>query len=444
MPGILQATVTGACRPTFARNKPETHPVTNPAGVTAALRLFWLRSASVTELRVKSRVTYWLREMRACALSTALCAFLLAVVAQTSLSAARAEPMPADMARKLETIFVTSKAPAMVAAIVDGDRTYIYGVATRGPQPTGRTLVRINSLTKAMTGEIFANLITDGTVRLDDALSTYAPPRRRVPRAPGARDLTLRDLAAHVSGLPRDMPPGLERNARWAWLARIKLRRAPGQVAEYSNAAYMVLGDALSAVSGKNYAALLAHYITAPLALADTTLAPTAEQCGRLMQTGRTDHPCAPTFAIDAMGGVYSTADDMARWMRAELNAAPGSPRALGQAPIVRREDLKRVANLDMAGRMETIAMGWLRMRLGALPVLQKTGGGGNFMNYVILAPTRGKALFITVSRVDIEMLRRLTNSANELMRDLALVPGANATGADQSSRARSEYNLQP
>lgn len=368
----------------------------------------------------------------------------LFVAAFALVARAGAEPAPTDLARKLEDIFLTAKAPAMVAALVDGDRTYVYGVAARGEQPSGRTLVRINSLTKAMTGEILANLVAEGRVHLDDAVSTYAPPRRRIPRAPGAREITLRDLVAHASGLPRDMPAGLERSARWAWLARLKLARAPGQFAEYSNAAYMVLGDALSAAAGKSYAALLSQFVTAPLALADTTLAPAAEQCGRLMETGRTDHPCAPTFAIDAMGGVYSTADDMARWMRAELRAEPGSPRALAHEPVVTRAELKRVVNLDMAGPMDAIAMGWLRMRLGTLPVLQKTGGGGNFMNYVILAPTRGKGLFITVSRVDIEMLRRLTSSANELMRDWTLVPSANATGMDQSSRARSGRELQP
>jgi hypothetical protein len=39
-------------------------------------------------------------------------------------------------------------------------------------------------------------------------------------------------------------------------------------------------------------------------------------------------------------------------------------------------------------------------------------------MNYVILAPAEGKGLFITVARVDIEMLRRLTGEVNTLMRE--------------------------
>jgi D-alanyl-D-alanine-carboxypeptidase/D-alanyl-D-alanine-endopeptidase len=80
------------------------------------------------------------------------------------------------------------------------------------------------------------------------------------------------------------------------------------------------------------------------------------------------------------------------------------------------RANLTRVANLDMAGRMDAIAMGWLRMRLGTTQVLQKTGGGGGFMNYVILSPATRQGLFITVNRVNIEMLRTLTAQANALM----------------------------
>ncbi len=314
--------------------------------------------------------------------------------------------MPARLSARFDAIHAASKAQAMVAAIVDGEHTYITG-----KNANGQSLLRINSLTKAMTGEVLANLIVERRVKLDDPLKLYAPPAWRGTRFTNA--ITLRDLAAHVSGLPRDMPPGLSKSGRWVWLARQKLPTPPGRIAQYSNAAYMILGDALSNAAGESYEALLKRIVTTPLGLTDTTLNPTPAQCARLLPTA---HPCAPTYEIDAMGGVYSTADDMARWMRAELNASPGTPRAIAQDPIVERGALKRVVNLDMAGRMDAVAMGWLRMNLGQTQVLQKTGGGGGFMNYVILAPARRKALFVTVNRVDIAMLRNLAAQANALM----------------------------
>jgi D-alanyl-D-alanine-carboxypeptidase/D-alanyl-D-alanine-endopeptidase len=163
-----------------------------------------------------------------------------------------------------------SGATAMIAVVVDGERTYVEGI-----NANERSLVRINSLTKLMTGELLATLIAQGRVRLDDPLQSHAPPRIRVPLSRGQRPITLRDLTAHMSGLPRDLPPGLSQSARWRWLARFKPRRAPGTVAEYSNAAYTFLGDALSNAEGASYDALLKRHITSPLALADTTLNPT-------------------------------------------------------------------------------------------------------------------------------------------------------------------------
>jgi D-alanyl-D-alanine-carboxypeptidase/D-alanyl-D-alanine-endopeptidase len=272
-----------------------------------------------------------------------------------------------------------------------------------------------------MTGEILAALIAERRVNLDDPLQRYAPSGRTVPRAKGARAITLRDLAAHTAGLPRDMPPGLSRNARWAWLERVRPARPPGRVAQYSNTAYMFLGDALARAANKDFATLLKTHITAPLALADTTVTPNAEQCARLMTTPAT-HPCAPTHAIDAMGGLYSTAADMARWMQAEMT--PNANAARAQAPLKRRAELKRLIALDFAGDVDAIAMGWLLMRLADTPVLQKTGGGGGFMNYVVIAPSRKQGIFITVTRVDIEMLRRLTKQTNALMLDLIHAPG--------------------
>jgi D-alanyl-D-alanine-carboxypeptidase/D-alanyl-D-alanine-endopeptidase len=353
----------------------------------------------------------------------ALVASAILLWAAALASPARAEPMPSDLARGFDEIFRRAQVTGMVAAVVDGERTYVAGFgrarAGRAGRPDGRTLVRINSLTKVMTGEVLANLVAEHRVALGDPLARYAPPGRLVPARAGAGPITLLDLAAHTSGLPRDNPPGLSADGRWTWLGRWKPARGPGRIAQYSNAAYMFLGDALERASGESTADLIGKYVTAPLGLADTTFAPSAEQCARLMTNGTTTHPCRPTFDIAAMGGLYATADDMSLWLRAHLDAAKGSARDATQRPLVRRANLDRMIALDFAGPVDAVAMGWLVMRLDGTYALQKTGGGGGFMNYAILAPEKRKAIFVTVSRVDIEMLRRLTIRTNRIMRRL-------------------------
>lgn len=334
-------------------------------------------------------------------------------------TAASAEPVPVPVTARLQTIFEHARAPGMVAAIVDGERSYFagFGRARVGEDaaPGERSLLRINSISKAMAGEILARLIAERRISLDAPLQAHAPPGRIVPRFARARAITLRDIVVHTSGLPRDLPSSLAQislDERWSWLARTRPSRAPGRVAQYSNASYMFLGDAMARAAGTDFESLLAAHVTAPLGLGDTTLAPTPEQCRRLMTNGRDDRACATARETAASAGVYSTAADMARWMRATLDRPP--------APVVHRQDLRRLIAMDMAGRTEAIGMGWLHMRLGALPVIQKTGGGGGFMNYVVLAPSKRQAVFVTVTRTDIEMLRRLAHETNALLIDFA------------------------
>jgi serine-type D-Ala-D-Ala carboxypeptidase/endopeptidase len=333
------------------------------------------------------------------------------------------DTMPPRYAHQLAAIFRQAQAPGMVAVIVEKERTYFaaFGQAKAGQAaaPTATSLLRLNSLSKLMAGEILAELLAQNRIALDRPLQAFAPPGRTVPALRRSRAITLRDLTTHVSGLPRDLPSSLAQVTlaeRWTWLERIRPLRAPGATAQYSNAAYMFLGDAMVSATGTSYASLLAAHVTEPLSLRDTTLAPSPEQCARLMTGGhRDDRACTPAFETAATAGVYSTAQDMAHWMRAVVNARTGA-----LAPLVKRSELKRLIALDMAGRTQAIGFGWLHMRLDGMPVAQKTGGGGGFMNYIILAPSRKLGVFITVTRTDIEMLRRIATQSNRLMVELA------------------------
>jgi D-alanyl-D-alanine-carboxypeptidase/D-alanyl-D-alanine-endopeptidase len=66
-------------------------------------------------------------------------------------------------------------------------------------------------------------------------------------------------------------------------LADHKLPWAPGSVAAYSNVGFDQLGAALAEAAGTSYADLLRERITGPLGMADTGVAPTDQQCARLM-----------------------------------------------------------------------------------------------------------------------------------------------------------------
>ena len=272
-------------------------------------------------------------------------------------------------------------------------------------------------------------------MRLTDPLQQYAAAAVTVPRF-GDRAITLLDLATHSAGLPREIgeipantipftwPTTPE---RWSFLAGYKLPWAPGTVAAYSNVGFDLLADALADVGGKEYPSLLRDRITSPLGMVDTGVAPTQEQCDRLM-TGSGlggPGPCTDTSAAEGSGGLYSTGGDMALWLHhnlAESDPAVWPTLALAHAVYRQRQAMTAAIGFDEAGPMDGLALGWVVMAAhGHTPlIMQKSGGGGGFMSYIAFVPGRDVGLFVAVNRVDFTMFFGLTTAANELLASLA------------------------
>ncbi len=113
--------------------------------------------------------------------------------------------------RYADHIFYGSGATGMALVVIDGNQRVFrsYGETRPGNnvRPQLDSVVRIASLTKLMTSEMLVKLLDQGTVKLNDPLSKYAPPGARVPTYNGT-PITLVNLATHTSALPREQPGG--------------------------------------------------------------------------------------------------------------------------------------------------------------------------------------------------------------------------------------------
>jgi serine-type D-Ala-D-Ala carboxypeptidase/endopeptidase len=366
-----------------------------------------------------------------------LVALILIIAASVRTFAADAPPADPVLAEASDlagdVMFIDSGAPGMVLVIVRGDRSLVlgYGETEKGNKrkPDGKSLLRLNSITKVFATEVLVSLAAEGKLRLTDPLQRYAGDVK-VPTF-GAHPITLLDLATHSAGLPREMvgaPPDVNPRAwptradRWKWLPDDKLRWAPGTVAAYSNVGFGLLADAIETAAGQSYPDLLRARVTAPLGMVDTGFAPTADQCARLMVgTGFGGAAtCVDTRATDGSGGLYSTGDDMARWLRHNIDD-PDGILVLSHAVYRLRQSLPAAIGFDEAGPMAGLGLGWVTVTSeGIRPTLVvKSGGGAGFMTYIAFAPGRGVGLFVAVNRVDFPMFFGLTAAANGVIASL-------------------------
>ncbi|HWU54850.1 MAG TPA: serine hydrolase, partial [Rhizomicrobium sp.] len=116
-------------------------------------------------------------------------------------------PSDADIGKILaERIDVQKQGVGMVVGVIDpkGRRIISHGALNQGdPRPlNGDSEFEIGSITKVFTSLILADMVKRGEVSLDDPIAKYLPASVKMPSRNG-KEITLRDLSTHYSGLPR-------------------------------------------------------------------------------------------------------------------------------------------------------------------------------------------------------------------------------------------------
>jgi D-alanyl-D-alanine-carboxypeptidase/D-alanyl-D-alanine-endopeptidase len=331
-------------------------------------------------------------------------------------------------------MFFSSGAPGMVMGLVRGSESLVGGLGEtakgNGQEPTGQSVFRLGSISKVMAGELLATLTVEGKLRLSEPLQRFAPQGKTVPTVDG-RAITLLDLATHSAGLPRDIGPAPEgqtfltwptEHERWDYIGSTNLLWPPATIAAYSNVGYQLLGDAMAAAAGESYSALLQSHLAAPLSMTDTTVRPSAEQCARLMiGTGQSGPaPCIDTSPSAASVGVYSTGDDMVKWLRhlitgADVNAPA---RLIARAAYRQRAEMPVVIGFDEAGSMNGLGLGWvIEAPHDQMPlIVQKSGGAEGFMSYLAFVPGKAVGIFFVMNRMDLVTFSATAAAANSIL----------------------------
>ncbi len=339
--------------------------------------------------------------------------------------------------------FLGSGAPGLViAAVRDGETAFAgFGEIRKGSgqAPDKHTLMRIASISKTFCGDLMGSMIVDGTIGAADPLAKHLGQDWTVPERQG-RTLRLIDLVTQASGLPREVPhqtggtPDDPFAGNTFEISRTELAKAdpylfpPGTGAFYSNWGYDLLGLALANAGGKAYGDLLAERVLTPRGLTDTKLNLAESDATRTMQGHFFDGAPMPLVpspeTIGCAGGLYSSAADMMKFMAWHLgkDATSDAQRTVDHAGWLWRDGLSPVSGIDDAGPMGMMTLGWV----GLLPdkdkplMLNKTGGLQGQFSYVVMAPTRGVGVFVSINQFSIGGFTGMVAAANDLVAQLA------------------------
>ena len=131
------------------------------------------------------------------------------------------------------------------------------------------TPLQIASISKAITGIMFAQFLDQGIIDLDDPVGKYLPDFP----TEGDKVITLRHCFTHTTGLEGHYEWGGIHNP---WLDNVILNGidylTPGKIHIYNGMGYDLTGKVMEAVSGKSVARLIHENFFEPLGVSKTTI----------------------------------------------------------------------------------------------------------------------------------------------------------------------------
>jgi D-alanyl-D-alanine carboxypeptidase len=304
---------------------------------------------------------------------SAVC-LLSAVVACGQSTAAKTTELKTALQLKLDEWHKAGSFPGATVgvALANGES---FGLAVGFSDRTAKTPMKpTDRMPAGSVGKTFAaatalQLIKEGKIGLDDKIEKYLGREPWFARLPNAKDITVRQLMNHTSGLVRyefkeQFTKDLTANPDKVWkpeelVSYLLDEKAPfeaGKGWDYSDTNYIVLGMIIEKVTGRKFYDEANRRVLKPLKLNETLpqdrprLPIIQGYAGPNNPFGGTDEMIVNgKFAINPQfewtgGGYVSTGHDLARWAKLMYEGKAYSPDLLPQvlegvaAPMLGRE----------------------------------------------------------------------------------------------------------
>ncbi len=390
----------------------------------------------------------------------ALAALAIAPLAIATPAAAQQgkEPYP-GLDAYVNAALKTWKVPGLGLAIVRNDSLIYakgYGVREIGkPQPVDeRTIFAIGSSSKAFTAAAVEMLVDEKKVALDVPAATYLPGFQLYdPYA--TRELTVRDLLTHRSGLARGelawYGSGFDRDEI---VRRVRFLQPTWSFRSqfgYQNIMYIAAGQVVAHASGLSWDDFIQRRIFEPLGMkaSTTTIRAIAGQSDLAMPHAEVNDTVRAVAwrNIDnagPAGSINSNVVDMAQWVRLQLGGgAFGGKQLISKRMVDESHQPQTIIRVDSAARslnpdthFQSYGFGWFLQDYRGREVWHHGGNVDGFTALVAMLPEERTGIVILTNMNGTGLPSALMNK----LWDLQLKAPARDWSGDM--RARTERQL--
>lgn len=308
--------------------------------------------------------------------------------------------------------------PGVAIAIVKNDSLLYakgYGIRRLGDSApvNEKTLFAIGSASKAFTAAALAMLVDEGKLKWDDPVTKHLPGFQLFdPYA--TRELTVRDMLSHRSGLERgDLLWYGSSYDRDEIIRRVRYLK-PGWSFRsrfgYQNIMFLTAGQIIPKVTGKSWDDFVRERIFTPLAMTSTSTSITALK--------NSDNVAAPHDKFDGKvqpiswrnidnvgpaGSINSNVVDMAQWVRLQLGAGKFKNEQLLSSGAVKEMHMPQTV-IRLEGIAEKIhtethfmnyGLGWFLQDYRGRKVVQHGGNIDGMSALVAMIPQENLGLVI-------------------------------------------------
>ena len=236
---------------------------------------------------------------------------------------------------RLSRISQDLRVPGVAVAVVIGDRVaFLRPTGSRDAERRlhvkADTTFYIDACTKPFVAAAIVLLGGDGKIDLDAPVKTYLP-RFELANAALTKTLTVRELLSHAKGVSSGPIDWLEsftgeitEDRFYAWLKKADV----AQQHKYTHLHYTLAGRVIEAVTHKSWKKVVQERIFTPAGMSSATFSADAMYVGEnvAFPTIRKEFGYAPSRirrtdrTMNAAGGIGMSIDDMARWLRLNMD----------------------------------------------------------------------------------------------------------------------------